>query len=77
VSGEKVGGVDGRGRIRAVSTEGGARRGREERVWVVPRRREVQMQWYVWIRGGRIAIFGFEKEGFASLKWREDEVGGG
>jgi hypothetical protein len=37
----------------------------------------VQMQWYVWIRGGRIAIFGFEKEGFASLKWREDEVGGG
>jgi hypothetical protein len=54
----KVGGVDGRGRIRAVSTEGGARRGREERVWVVARRREVQMQWYVWIRGGRIAIFG-------------------
>lgn len=27
------------------------RRGREERVWVVARRRVVHMQWYVWMGG--------------------------
>jgi hypothetical protein len=43
--GLKEGGEDGIGRIYALSREGAARRGREEMVWVLARRREVQMQW--------------------------------
>ena|ERR1700726_3148582 len=43
-SGSAIGGVDGSGTIKALSTEGEARLGREERVCVVASRREVQMQ---------------------------------
>jgi len=42
----------GKGRISALSRPGAWRRGREERAWVVARRRWVQRQWYVFICGG-------------------------
>lgn len=42
--GDEDGGA-GSGRIKALSRPGALRRGREERVWVVARRRWVQRQW--------------------------------
>ena len=46
--GDRVGGEDGRGRIRSGDEDGELvveRRGRRERVWVVARRRVLQRQW--------------------------------
>jgi hypothetical protein len=38
-------GAGGRGTMMVLSRDGGARRGREDKVWVVARRRELHRQW--------------------------------
>lgn len=55
-----MGGAEGSGRIIAESRPPVPviRLGRLESLWVEVRRRDVHMQWYVWIFGWWIAIFG-------------------